>query len=128
MGVPGNFGAPSHTLLRELAADPRFADHTADVNWPASDEPQDYLAELSALHCATDVWETSYLHVLTGADPVFDWISSTGARPVLQALPDGLRAEFETEYKAMLRSAYPATPYGTVLPFRRIFAVAQKPG
>jgi trans-aconitate 2-methyltransferase len=26
---------------------------------------------------------------------------------------------------AMLREAYPPQPYGTVLPFRRIFAVAQ---
>ena len=127
LGVPGNFRAPSHTLLRGLAAEPRFAGATADVAWPESAEPQDYLADLAALGCATDVWETSYLHVLTGVDPVFGWISSTGARPVLQALPDDLRATFELEYKALLREAYPARPYGTVLPFRRIFVVARKP-
>ncbi len=128
MGVPGNFGAPSHTLLRQLAAEPRFAGATAEVAWPESAEPQDYLADLAALGCPTDVWETSYLHVLTGPNPVFDWISSTGARPVLQALPDDLRAEFEIEYQALLRDAYPARPYGTVLAFRRIFVVARKPG
>ncbi len=127
MGVPGNFGAPSHTLLRELARDPRFAAFTADVAWPASDEPQQYLAELSRLGCEVDAWETTYLHVLDGPDPVFGWISSTGARPVLQALPDELRTEFETEYKAALRTAYPSQSYGTVLPFRRIFVVAQLP-
>jgi trans-aconitate 2-methyltransferase len=36
-------------------------------------------------------------------------------------------AEFEAELGAMLREAYPPRPYGTVLPFRRIFAVAQVP-
>ena len=46
--------------------------------------------------------------MLTGPDPVFRWIRGTGARPVLQALPDGLREQFEAEYKALLAEAYPA--------------------
>ena len=57
---------------------------------------------------------------------MFRWISGTGARPVLNALPDPVRAEFEREYRGRLREAYPARPYGTVLPFRRIFVVAHK--
>jgi trans-aconitate 2-methyltransferase len=66
--------------------------------------------------------------VLTGEDPVFRWVSGTGARPTLQALPDDLRPGFEEEFKAMLREAYPADSAGRVLlPFRRIFVVAQKP-
>ena len=50
----------------------------------------------------------------------------TGARPVLQALPDDLRPRFVEEFKAALREAYPAGPHGTVLPFRRVFAVARR--
>ena len=125
--VPGNFDEPSHRLLHALAAEPRFAAATAGVEQPASAEPADYLEDLSALACRVEVWETTYLHVLEGPDPVFRWISGTGARPVLQALEAGLRAEFEQEYKARLATAYPARPYGTVLPFRRVFAVAQTP-
>ena len=125
--VPGNFSAPSHTLLRELAGDARFAAQTDTLDWPAVAEPQTYLSDLAALGCRVEAWETTYLHVLTGDDPVFGWISSTGARPVLQALPAGLRDEFEDEYKARLRTAYPPTAYGTVLPFRRIFVVAHNP-
>ena len=34
-----------------------------------------------------------------------------------------LRETFETAYKVRLREAYPERPYGTVLPFRRIFVV-----
>ncbi len=92
---------------------------------PASHDPETYLEALTDLGCTVDVWETTYLHVLTGADPVFTWVSGTGARPTLQALPDGLREEFETEFRARLRDAYPDRGHGVVLPFRRIFAVAQ---
>ena len=73
-----------------------------------------------------EAWETTYVHVLTGPHPVFRWISGTGARPVLQALPEALRQEFVAEYQGMLAEAYPARTYGTVLPFRRIFLVAQR--
>ena len=34
--VPGNFDEPSHRLLRELAADPRYAPTLAEVAWPAA--------------------------------------------------------------------------------------------
>jgi trans-aconitate 2-methyltransferase len=73
---------------------------------------------------SVDAWETTYLHVLRGPDPVLRWISGTGARPVLQALPEHLRVSFEREYGAALRAAYPGREYGTVLPFRRVFCVA----
>ena len=124
--VPGNHDAPSHRLLRELAADERFADHTRRVARPLSHDPEVYAATLLDLGLAVDVWETTYLHLLPCPDPVFTWISGTGARPVLQALPPALRAEFEDEFRALLREAYPPSPHGTVLPFRRIFAVAHR--
>jgi trans-aconitate 2-methyltransferase len=126
--VPGNFDEPSHTIRTELAAEPAYAAYTRDVAVPASHAPAVYLDALAGLGCAVDVWETTYLHVLTGPgepDPVFAWVSGTGARPTLQALPDGLRQEFEEEFKRRLRAAYPAHDHGVVLPFRRIFVVAQ---
>ena len=123
--VPGNFTAPSHLLLHELADTEPYATYTTGLPRPASAEPMEYLADLTAMGCQVDVWETTYLHVLSGPDPVFTWISATGARPILQALPDDLRQIFETEYKRLLREAYPEQPYGTALPFRRIFVVAQ---
>lgn len=124
--VPGNHGAPSHVLLHELAEAPPFAEYTSGLVRPVAADPADYLADLAVLGCSVDTWETTYLHVLTGEDPVFGWISSTGARPILQALPDELRESFERDYKHRLRLAYPEQPYGTVLPFRRIFVVAHR--
>lgn len=124
--VPGNFAEPSHVLLGELADAEPYAAYTQARARPSSAEPADYLADLTDLGCTVEAWETTYLHVLGGEDPVFTWVSATGARPVLQALPDDLRETFEAEYKELLRAAYPEQPYGTVLPFRRIFVVAQR--
>ena len=125
--VPGNFEEPSHVIRRELAAEEPYAAHTAGVAVPDAFGPEVYLAALAGLGCRVDAWETTYLHVLQGEDPVFTWVSGTGARPTLQALPDDLRPRFEDEFKRRLREAYPAGPAGTVLPFRRVFVVAQVP-
>jgi trans-aconitate 2-methyltransferase len=73
------------------------------------------------------VWETTYLHVLSGADPVVEWLRGTGLRPLLAPLSPEDADEFATQLAAKLRSAYPPGPYGTVFPFRRIFAVGHKP-
>ncbi len=125
--VPGNFDAPSHRLLWETAGQSRYAEHLTGVG-PRAEvlDPSEYLELLTRPGWTVDAWETTYLHVLPGEDPVFEWISGTGARPVLQALPDGVREKFVAEYKAALRAAYPAREFGTVLPFRRIFVVAQR--
>jgi trans-aconitate 2-methyltransferase len=125
--VPGNFDEPSHRLLRDLSRFPRYARATADIVFPSSHSPREYLADLTALGCSVDAWETTYLHVLDGPDPVFRWISGTGARPVLQALDGDLLDDFVDEYKSALRVAYPPGKDGTVLPFRRVFCVARKP-
>jgi trans-aconitate 2-methyltransferase len=125
--VPGNFGEPSHTIRDELAAEAPYAEHTAGVSVPSSHDPAVYLDRLAGLGCTVDAWETTYLHLLTGPDPVFTWVSGTGARPTLQALPDDLRPGFEAEFKRRLAAAYPEHEYGVVLPFRRVFVVARVP-
>lgn len=125
--VPGNFEEPSHVLRRELAAQAPYVDHLRDVDHPGSHEPETYLRVLTDLGLQPDVWETTYSHVLTGPDPVFTWVSATGARPTLQALPDDLRPGFEAEFKRRLAVAYPEREGSVVLPFRRIFFVGHQP-
>jgi trans-aconitate 2-methyltransferase len=125
--VPGNFGAPSHALVRE-----RAAHHGVDL--PAASpvaEPAEYAALLSGAGAEVDAWETTYLHRLTGPDPVLAWIGSTALRPVRDALdsrdPTGRAyAAFRADLAPRLRAAYPAGPDGTTwFPFRRVFAVAR---
>ena len=126
--VPGNFSEPSHVLRAELAAEEPYAQHTRGVATPSSHDPAAYYDALEGAGAIdVDVWETTYTHVLRGPDPVFTWVSGTGARPTLQALPDDLRAQFEEEFRRRLARAYPVRGDATVLlPFRRVFAVARR--
>jgi trans-aconitate 2-methyltransferase len=124
--VPGNFDEPSHTIRTALAAEEPYAEHTAGAAVPSSHDAATYLRALQALGCEVDAWETTYLHALHGEDPVFTWVSGTGARPTLQALPDDLRPAFEQEFRRRLRAAYPDDGRGVVMPFRRIFVVARR--
>jgi len=130
LGVPGNFDSPSHTILADLQQTPRWRDRLTGVEVrPAVPEPEDYLRALDALGLAAEAWETTYLYVVDGENGVFDFVSSTGLRPVLVELggPDSAAAiEFCDEYRSALREAYPpATLAGRtvqILPFRRVFA------
>ncbi len=124
--LPGNFDQPSHTILRELASAPRWRPllDGAQLNRQAG-EPVDYLALLAGAGCEVDAWETTYLHVLQGEDAVVEWYKGSGLRPVLAALPPALAGEFLAEYRERIHAAYPPAPYGTVLPFRRVFVVAR---
>ncbi|MFL6059872.1 MAG: trans-aconitate 2-methyltransferase [Marmoricola sp.] len=124
-GVPGNFDEPSHTIRRDLAAEEPYAAQTAAVATPDAFDAATYLRALTALGCEVDAWETTYLHVLSGPDPVFTWISGTSARPTLEALDEDLRPRFEEELKRRLRAAYPEMGDQVVMPFRRVFVVAR---
>ncbi|MGW0560130.1 trans-aconitate 2-methyltransferase [Streptomyces sp. NPDC003016] len=130
--VPGNFTAPSHTILAALRDSPRWRSRLRGAGDRAAAvlEPGAYLTRLVALGCEADVWETTYLQILHGEDPVLDWVKGTALRPVLTALADDPEAgeAFVAEYARALRTAYPAGPHGTVFPFRRVFAVARRAG
>jgi trans-aconitate 2-methyltransferase len=127
--VPGNFTAPSHTLLDGLRASPRWRDRLGPgAGRTPVLEPAEYAEALSGPGREADVWETTYVHVLTGEDPVLEWTEGTALRPVLTAL-DGdpaARDAFLAEYRDLLREAYPPGPHGTLFPFRRIFAVVRR--
>jgi trans-aconitate 2-methyltransferase len=126
--LPGNFDQPSHAILRDLAGSDRWRDQLAGVqlNRQACD-PAEYLDLLAGAGCAVDAWETTYLHVLPGSDPVVEWYRGTGLRPVLSALDPAQADEFIADYRERAARAYPPRPYGTLLPFRRVFVVASRP-
>jgi trans-aconitate 2-methyltransferase len=126
--VPGNFDQPSHAILRELASSPRWRAALAGVELNRqSAAPAQYLDLLATVGLVVDAWETTYLHVLTGSDPVTEWYKGTGLRPVLSVLGAADAEAFLADYGGRVRAAYPAASYGTVLPFRRVFVVAHKP-
>jgi len=134
MSVPGNFDAPSHTLLREVVSRaPRGAELGPRLRGPDSvGDPATYAAVLAGLCREVDAWETTYLHILDPAgqqdSPVLEWTKGTALRPVLDVLTgEQERAQFLAEYADALAAAYPRQPFGTAMPFRRVFAVAHVP-
>jgi trans-aconitate 2-methyltransferase len=133
--MPRNFDSPSHTLMRETAADgpwaPRLTIADDDDRMLLRREPvaspagyYDMLAGRAP--GGIDLWETEYLHSLQGDDPVLEWVRGTALRPVLDALPPAERASFTQAYAARLRAAYPSRRDGrTLYPFRRLFLIAK---
>jgi trans-aconitate 2-methyltransferase len=126
--MPRNFSAPSHTLIDATArAGPWRARLEPLLAAAPVAEPQFYYALLSPLAASLDIWESEYLQVLSGEDPVKEWTKGTWLMQFLDRLDAGERAEFEADYALRLRAAYPRLADGTTLfPFRRLFIVLRK--
>jgi trans-aconitate 2-methyltransferase len=125
--MPRQFAAPSHVLLAETIRAGQWATLLADRLGPPSVHPPETYIDWLAPHASDlELWETEYLHRLTGDDPVLDWIRGTTLRPILDRLEPADATAFQAAYAARLRAAYPRRPDGTTLfPFRRLFIVAR---
>jgi len=125
--VPGNSDQPAARILRELVASARWRPLLRDVELNRqSADPAGYAELLAGAGCEVDAWETTYVHILEGDDPVLEWYTGTGLRPVLAVLDADQAADFLAEAGERLRAAYPPSSFGTVFPFRRVFAVAHR--
>jgi len=127
--VPDNLDEPSHTAMREVA----LAAGLSEVVAAAEPERtrlgsfEDHWAWLAPLATSIDLWRTTYVHPLRGADAVVEWLRATGLRPYLSRLPQAAQADFLAAYRAEIARAYPPRADGTVLlRFPRLFVVAQR--
>lgn len=124
--MPRQFAAPSHALLREVAAR-LYPDRFDWSGWVAPvAEPTTYARMLEHLG-AVSVWETDYVQRLEAVEsghPVRHFSESTAMRPILDKLEASEAAAFVSAYESALVKAYPVEADGTVLfPFRRLFFV-----
>jgi trans-aconitate 2-methyltransferase len=127
--VPGNFGAPSHQVIRDQADTRRWHGRLTGLLRDADAvlTPAGYATALVQAGCRVDAWETTYLHRLHGRDPVLRWLTGTALRPVRSALDDAEWAQFTAELSLRLAAVYPAESDGTTwFPFRRVFVVARR--
>ncbi|HTP94815.1 MAG TPA: methyltransferase domain-containing protein [Burkholderiales bacterium] len=125
--MPRQHLKPSHTILFELVREGRWNFLADAIREDPVHEPGFYYDTLCARAAALDVWETEYLHVLEGEAPVLAWFAGSILRPVLDRLDSSGKAAFLGAYGQRLREAYPARADGrTLLPFLRLFIVAQK--
>ncbi len=128
--MPLSWWQPSHQAIRETLGDltgPEAQALNASMAEPNVYLPNRYYEIIEPLSSALDIWETTYQQILTGADPVFEWVSGSILRPVLTQLPAADAAHFSDLCRRALRTAYPPQPDGTTLfPFRRLFIVARR--
>ena len=125
--MPAMHAAPIRALQHGVAARGPWAPLLADVGGaPPILEPGQYWDILRPITAALDIWETTYLHALSGEDAAVQWASGTSLRPFLDPLPPGLRAQFLAAYSAAVAPHYPRRADGTtLLPFRRLFITAR---
>ncbi|MGB7193204.1 MAG: methyltransferase domain-containing protein [Collimonas pratensis] len=124
--VPAMQDAPLRQVQAELAGSPEFAPYMGKLQPQPGILSAERYYDLLRPYCTTlDIWETTYLHTLSGADAVANWAAGTSLRPYLDALPEPQREAFRSAYAAAMRSAYPQRDNGvTLLPFKRLFIVA----
>ena len=124
--MPRNFGAKSHTSITETAlAGPWRATLEPLLRPSPVAEPAVYYDLLAPRAASLDIWETEYLQVLDGVNPVKEWTKGTWLSPLLAALDEPERSNFEAAYGARVASFYPPRRDGkTLFPFRRMFLIA----
>ena len=129
--MPDNLDEPTHRLMRETAADARWAGLIGDaaggrVRLLGAAHYYDVLASAAAF---VDVWRTTYHHVMDTPADIVQWLRGTGLKPFVDRLPAALQAEFLAEYEQQIDHAYPARADGRrLLAFPRLFIVAQRRG
>ena len=126
--MPNNFRSPSHLAIYDTAAEPRWEARLAGVGLHRDSvlPLTTYAERLLGLGFEVNAWETTYVHVLRGEDPVLVWLRGTALRPILSALEPAEVDEFQRRLAARLRLAYPATGDVTLLPMSRVFFVAKR--
>jgi trans-aconitate 2-methyltransferase len=125
--MPYHFQDPAHLVIEATKAAPRWRESLQGVGLhQQSVRPLLwYVERLHDLGLTVDAWQTTYVHVLSGEDPVLEWFKGSALRPLLNALGPHAQAEFLRELGDRLKAAYPPRGGVTLLPFPRLFFVAR---
>ena len=126
--MPDNLDEPSHTLMRDTAADTRFAPSIGDdYKLRARILPSQRYYDLLAPLTDVDVWRTTYYHRMDDAAAIVQWLRATGLKPFLDPLTAELQALYLAEYERHIDVAYPVRIDGKrLLAFPRLFIVARR--
>jgi trans-aconitate 2-methyltransferase len=124
--MPSMHDAPFRALQNEVAREGPWSRFLGDAGYARALLPvETYYDVVRPLVASLNIWQTTYLHVLSGEDAVTEWAAGSSLRPFLDKLPPDIAAAFKTAYSAALRPHYPRRPDGTtLLPFKRFFLIA----
>ncbi len=127
--VPYNQSSPSHSsIVDTVTSGPWETKLTPLLDDNQVEKPSFYYDLLTPLSTSLSIWQSEYLHVLEGENPVVEWTRGTALKGFLDALEDEReRAAFLAQYSRRTAQAYPKQSNGkTLLPFRRLFMVAKR--
>ena len=126
--MPDNLAEASHTLMRDTAADARFAGSARNADaLRARVLPAQHYYDLLAPRAEVDLWRTTYHHRMADAAAIVQWLRATGLKPYLDPLTPELQALFLAEYQRRIELAYPTRADGKrLLAFPRLFVVARR--
>jgi trans-aconitate 2-methyltransferase len=127
--IPNVMQDAAHALMRMVAADGPWADRLVPVAKTRAiiGTLDDYYACLTRASSNVELWQTTYVHPLAGADAIVDWFVGSSLRPFLEELRDDEIEPFLTQYKRELEASYAQQHDGKVLLlYSRLFFVAQR--
>jgi trans-aconitate 2-methyltransferase len=126
--MPDRFRTPSQDAIEATSSDPRWSHLLDKVGLHReSARPLLWYARLvGELGLSVNAWQTTYVHVLSGENPVLDWLKGTALRPLLARLDPAQSADFLSEVGARLKAAYPPSGNVTLFPMPRLFFVATR--
>jgi trans-aconitate 2-methyltransferase len=124
--LPSNHEHPSHRIIEEIAGEEPFRQILLGWSRRTPVLRVGEYAELLHQNGCDDlvVFEKVYPHVLSGADDLVEWTSSTALVPYFERLGEEGREEFLRQYRTRLNALWPVGPvfYG----FQRILFSAMR--
>jgi trans-aconitate 2-methyltransferase len=126
--IPNDLYEPSRALVRMIAAEGPWARKLLPIakTRPFNESMEGLYALLSPISATLDIWEATYLHVMSSVAAIVELMEATRLAPFLAPLDPTDRRKFLARYAAGLDEAYPAQPDGRVLlRLQRLFVVAQ---
>jgi len=125
--MPRNFNAPSHTSITETIEQGPWRARLEPVLRREPVAAPGFYWRLLEPRCAElQVWETEYLQVLEGENPVAEYTKGTWLKQFLDRLEGAERDAFEAAYRKRVLAWYPPQVDGrTLFAFRRLFLVAR---
>ncbi|MBH51651.1 MAG: trans-aconitate 2-methyltransferase [Chloroflexi bacterium] len=128
MQVPNNWREPSHSNLAKVV---RSGDWNNKLLPKLRELPilsiEEYYDLLNPITSHINIWETTYIQILEGVNPVLEWLKGTLIPPLLDLLDKKEQLLFIDQYAQLVSRDYPIRKDGkTIFPFKRLFIVATK--
>jgi trans-aconitate 2-methyltransferase len=127
--IPANDQSPLHLALRSVAQREQWYAHFTGIGGEIAYHTERFYYDLLApLWDRTQLWHTTYYHVMSSHQDLVDWYSSTGMKPYLAKLvTEQSRLSFRQQVLEEAAPHYPLLKDGRVLfPFRRLFILSYK--